>query len=108
MRNSTKSVDMVIEPANDCLSSFKKYHNVIQLLVILLLGQIMTKPMMTCLPSNDSDQPEHPTSVIRLFAVCVKKLQSLGYPLNVCTVKIVSKYDQGIPQSQTADKPVAS
>ena len=35
---------------------------------------------MTCAPSEDSDQPGHPSSLIRVFAVRMKKLWVLSYP----------------------------
>ena len=35
-----------------------------------------------CAPSEDSDQPGHPPSLIRVFAVCMKKAWALGYPLS--------------------------
>ena len=35
-----------------------------------------------CAPSVDSDQPGHPPSLIRVFAVRVKKLWTLSYPLS--------------------------
>ena len=34
-----------------------------------------------CAPSEDSDQPGHPPSLIRVFAVCMKKAWVLSYPL---------------------------
>ena len=34
---------------------------------------------MTCAPSVDSDQPGHPSSLIRVFAVCMKKHWALNY-----------------------------
>ena len=37
---------------------------------------------MTCAPSENSDQPGHPTSLIRVFAVRMKTHWVLGYPLN--------------------------
>ena len=37
---------------------------------------------MTCAPSGDSDQPGHPPSLIRAFAVRMKKSWVLNYPLN--------------------------
>ena len=37
---------------------------------------------MACAPSEDSDQPGHPPSLIRVFAVCMKKAWVLSYPLN--------------------------
>ena len=33
-------------------------------------------------PSEDSDQPRHPPSLIRVFAVCMKKAWVLSYPLS--------------------------
>ena len=35
------------------------------------------------------------------------KYQLLAYSLTICQPKIVSEYDQEIPQSQNADNPVA-
>ena len=37
---------------------------------------------MACAPSEDSDQPGHPPSPIRVFAVCMKKHWVLSYPLS--------------------------
>ena len=37
---------------------------------------------LTCAPSEDSDQPGHPTSLIRVVAVRMKKPWVLGYPLS--------------------------
>ena len=37
---------------------------------------------MACAPSEDSDQPGHPPSLIRVFAVRMKKAWVLTYPLN--------------------------
>ena len=37
---------------------------------------------MACVPSEDSDQPGHLPSLIRVFAVCMKKAWVLSYPLN--------------------------
>ena len=37
---------------------------------------------MACAPSKDSDQPGHPPSLIRVFAVCLKKTRILSYPLS--------------------------
>ena len=36
-----------------------------------------------CAPSEDSDQPWHPPSLIRVFAVRMKKAWVLSYPLSV-------------------------
>ena len=35
-----------------------------------------------CAPSGDSDQPGHPSSQIRVFAVCMKKPWDISYPLS--------------------------
>ena len=35
-----------------------------------------------CAPSEDSDQPGHPPSLIRVFIVCMKKAWILSYPLS--------------------------
>ena len=35
-----------------------------------------------CAPSEDSDQPEHPSSLIRVFTVRMKKARVLSYPLS--------------------------
>ena len=35
-----------------------------------------------CAPSEDSDQSGHPPSLIRVFAVCMKKAWVLSYPLS--------------------------
>ena len=37
---------------------------------------------MTCAPIEDSDQPGHPPSLIRVFAVRLKKARILSYPLS--------------------------
>ena len=37
---------------------------------------------MACTPSEDSDQPGHPPSLIRVFAVRMKKAWVLSYPLS--------------------------
>ena len=37
---------------------------------------------LTCVPSEDSDQPVHPPSLIRVFTVCMKKPWVFSYPLS--------------------------
>ena len=37
---------------------------------------------MTCAPSEDLDQPGHPPSLIRVFAVRMKKPWVVSYPLS--------------------------
>ena len=36
---------------------------------------------MTCAPSEESDQPGHPPSLIRIFTVSMKKIWIISYPL---------------------------
>ena len=51
-------------------------------------GNSITEPphhktnKMACAPSEDSDQPGHPPSLIRVFPVRMKKAQVLSYPLS--------------------------
>ena len=35
-----------------------------------------------CVPGEDSDQPGHPPSLIRIFAICMKNAWVLSYPLS--------------------------
>ena len=37
---------------------------------------------LACAPSEDSDQPGHPPSLIRVFTVRMKKAWVLSYPLS--------------------------
>ena len=37
---------------------------------------------MACAPRDDTDQPGHPPSLIRVFAVCMRKAWVLSYPLS--------------------------
>ena len=46
------------------------------------MKRLMTKiNKMACAPSEDSDQPGHPPSLIRVFTVRMKKAWVLSYPL---------------------------
>ena len=50
---------------------------------VLLTGPPHDKTnKMTCAPSEDSDQPGHPPSLVRVFAVRMKKHWALTYPLS--------------------------
>ena len=51
-------------------------------LVVLTEPQHDKANKMTCAPSEDSDQPEHPPSLIRDFAVRMKKHWALNYLLS--------------------------
>ena len=46
------------------------------------MSRLVTKPLGECAPSEDSDQPGHPPSLIRVFAVRMKKAWVLSYPLS--------------------------
>ena len=46
------------------------------------MSRDMTKPTKGLWPSEDSDQPGNPPSLIRVFAVRMKKAWVLSYPLN--------------------------
>ena len=46
------------------------------------MGRLDKTNKMTCAPSEDSDQPGHPPSLIRVFAVRMKKHWVLSYPLS--------------------------
>ena len=37
---------------------------------------------MACVPSEGSDQPRHQPSLIRVFAVCMRKAWVLSYPMS--------------------------
>ena len=45
------------------------------------MSRLVTKPTK-CAPSEDSDQPGHPPSLIRVFAVRMMKAWTLNYPLS--------------------------
>ena len=47
------------------------------------LNHLMTNQQYGCAASEDSDQPGHPPSLIRVFAVRMKKGWNLSYPLNM-------------------------
>ena len=53
--------------------------------VFLLPTKILFKPN-DCAPSEDSDQPGHPPSLIGVFAVRMKKAWVLSYPLSALQI----------------------
>ena len=70
----------------DCVM-IKKYLLTVATLVIVLLFMLNgAEPWQNqqneCAPSEYSDQPGHPPSLIRVFAVRMKKAWVLSYPLN--------------------------
>ena len=78
------------------LSLWQKYVHMIFLYINFIFREIKTYRVlhfvnepphdktnrMACAPSKDSDQPEHPPSLIRVLAVCMKKAWVLSYPLS--------------------------
>ena len=63
-------------------ASFKHYSNLrMSNSYLNYLKRLVTKlTKMACVPSEDSDQPGHPPSLIRVFAVPMKKHWVLSYP----------------------------
>ena len=56
------------------INSRRKVKHHAQLIILYNMSRLMTKPKkMACAPSEDSDQPGHPPSLIRVFAVRMKK-----------------------------------
>ena len=51
------------------------------ILLYIFMSLCMTKVTKCRAPSEDSYQPEHLPSLIRVFAIRVKKAWVLGYPL---------------------------
>ena len=57
-------------------------------ILLLLKQQLINEPphdktnKIACAPSEESDQPGHPPSLIRVFAVRMKKTWVYGYPLS--------------------------
>ena len=49
---------------------------------IIIWAAIWQNQQSDCVPSEDSDQPGHPPSLIRVFAVRMKKPWVLSYPLS--------------------------
>ena len=50
--------------------------------VIMIWAATWQNQQCGCAPSEDSDQPGHPPSLIRVFAVRMKKACVLSYPLS--------------------------
>ena len=46
----------------------------------IVMSRNVRKRVLTCAPNDDSNQPTHPRSLIRNFAVRMKKHCVLGYP----------------------------
>ena len=63
-------------------------HSMISVFVVLCLASITPEPpndktnKMICAPSQDSDQPGHPLSLITVVAVRIKKASVLSNPLS--------------------------
>ena len=63
---------------------FTKYLLIYPLLDLLFKPPRDKTNKMACAPSEDSDQPGHPPSLIRVFAVRMKKAWTLSCPLSEC------------------------
>ena len=59
-----------------------RFHMVLQLLYLKFEPPHDKTIKMACVPSEGSDQPGHPPSLIRVFAVRIKKAWVLSYPLS--------------------------
>ena len=68
-------------------ASSKVFHELLQILhlrkTILIRAASWQNQQNDCAPSEDSDQPGHPPSLIRVFAVRMKKARVFSYPLSV-------------------------
>ena len=61
-------------------TTIRKLQTSEKLLVVILKIELPhdKTSKMACAPSDDSDQPRHPPSLIRVFAVCMKKVWVLS------------------------------
>ena len=69
-------------PANHTQPRFSVANMVVPEKAKWKLSRLMTKPTISCAPSEGSDQPGCPPSLIRGFAVCMKKHWVISYPLS--------------------------
>ena len=58
---------------------------------------------MNCAPSKDSDQPGHSPSLIRIFAVRMKKPYVLNYPLSAKVILLILSCCGSNANAQPAD-----
>ena len=70
------------------------YQHHLSIMVLHLSCHVDKTSKITCAPSKDSDLPGHPPSLIRVFAVRMKKPWILSYPFSasedsVCTCHFV-------------------
>ena len=65
-----------------CSSRKVYYLSCLQSIRILKWAASWQNQQSECAPSEDSDQPGHPPSLIRVFAVRMKKAWTLSYPLS--------------------------
>ena len=79
---TTHNVMFLLRTVEYCLN----YHQTPTLSVFLVLGCFEPphhkSNRMACAPSENSDQLGHLPSLIRVFAVCMKKARILSYPLS--------------------------
>ena len=83
----------LMDASLSCKAFSCRYANIGQLAALLLyilhlsgrpveISRDMTNQQSECAPSEDSDQPGHPPSLIRVFDVRMKKSWVLSYPLS--------------------------
>ena len=63
-------------------SLISSLHQVIRIICNQIWAATWQNQKNDCAPSEDSDQPGHPPSLIRVFAVHMKKAWVLSYPLS--------------------------
>ena len=74
--------DFLLSQYRMSLVIIKMYQLSYHLLLFIHEPQHDKTNKMTCAPSEDSDQPGHPPSLIRVLAVRMEKAWVLSYPLS--------------------------
>ena len=64
------------------LHGVPELHSSTSAIVMIIWAATWQNQQNECAPSEDSDQPGHPPSLIRVFTVRIKKALALGYPLS--------------------------
>ena len=74
IRSPGESMTEILFPSR--LSNVNSYHS------LIILADSWQNQQSDCAPSEDSDQPWHPPSLIRVFAVRMRKAWVFSYPLS--------------------------
>ena len=69
-------------PADSIALHWSAYISVFRSTAFVIWAASWQNQQNGCAPSEDSDQPGHPLSLIRVFAVRMKKARVLSYPLS--------------------------